>query len=76
VLQHSGIQAGKSLVHENHEVNIQKNSPKINIPKRKRTREKASKQANKDLGPSNVFCMVESNFLQTQNSLKQFNDRP
>lgn len=72
MLQHSGIQAGKSLVHENHEVNIQKNSPKINIPKRKRTREKA----NKDLGASNVFCMVESNFLQTQNSLKKFNDRP
>jgi hypothetical protein len=43
VLQHSGIQAGKSLVHENPEVNIQENSPK-NIPKRKRTREKASKQ--------------------------------
>jgi hypothetical protein len=51
VLQHSGIQAGRSLVHENPEVNIQKNSPK-NIPKRKRTRD--------------VFCMVESNFLQTK----------
>jgi hypothetical protein len=50
LLQHSGIQAGKSLVHENHEVNIQKNSPK-NILKRKRTREKASKQ-----GSMSKYC--------------------
>jgi hypothetical protein len=33
-------------------------------------KEQEREQVSKDLGPSTVFCMVESNFLQTKIALR------